>query len=359
MKPTAKLHELGQSLWLDSITREMLDTGQLARYIDEFSVSGLTSNPSIFNKAIESGAYDIEIQHKAAETADRERLFFELAIEDLRRAADLFAPIHDRTAGVDGWVSLEVSPLLAYDTPRSVRAAVDLHARAERENLFIKIPGTAQGLPAIEETIFAGVPVNVTLLFSSEQYLAAADAYMRGIERRIQAGLDPGVASVASVFMSRWDAAVLDRAPENLRGGQLALAIGLKTYQAYRRMMDSDRWQRLANAGARVQRLLWASTSTKDPNLPDTLYVEGLSAPHTINTMPESTLLAVDDHGHIGEPMRADGGDAQTTLAQFDSVGIDIDALAATLQSEGAEKFVESWNGLMNRIDDQVAVVGT
>ncbi|MEX2194291.1 MAG: transaldolase [Thermoleophilaceae bacterium] len=358
MKPTAKLHELGQSLWLDNITREMLDSGQLERYIDELSVSGLTSNPSIFDKAIKSGAYDSEIQQKAAETADRERLFFGLAIEDLRRAADLLAPIHDRTAGIDGWVSLEVSPLLAYDTPRSVRAAVDLHARAERENLFIKIPGTDQGLPAVEDTIFAGVPVNVTLLFSSEQYLAAADAYMGGIERRIQAGLDPGVASVASVFMSRWDAAVLDRAPEDLRG-QLALAIGLKTYQAYRRMMDSDRWQRLANAGARVQRLLWASTSTKDPNLSDTLYVEGLSAPHTINTMPESTLLAVDDHGHIGEPMRADGGDAQTTLAQFESVGIDIEALGATLQSDGAEKFVQSWHELMKRIDDQVAALGT
>ena len=267
MKATAKLQELGQSLWLDNITREMLDSGQLQRYIEEFSITGLTSDPSIFEKAIKSGAYDDEIRHKAAEAADRETLFFELAIEDLRRAADWFAPIHQRTAGVDGWVSLEVSPLLAYDTARSVRAAADLHARAGRENLFIKIPGTAQGLPAIEEATFAGVPVNVTLLFSHEQYLASADAYMRGIERRIEAGLDPSVSSVASVFISRWDAAVIGRVSEQLRA-RLGLAVGLKTYQAYRRLMDSARWQRLANAGARVQRLLWASTSTKDPDSP-------------------------------------------------------------------------------------------
>ena len=356
MKATAKLHELGQSLWLDNITRAMLDSGQLQRYIDEFSVTGLTSNPSIFDKSIASGAYDDEIQHKAADAADAEMLFFELAIEDLRRAADLFAPVHKRTAGVDGWVSLEVSPLLAYDTVRTVRAAADLHARAERDNLFIKIPGNEQGLPAVEEMIFAGVPVNITLLFSAEQYIATAEAFMRGIERRIRAGLDPDVASVASVFMSRWDAAVLDRAPEDLRG-RLALAIGLKTYRAYRRLMDSDRWQRLANAGARVQRLLWASTSTKDPHLADTLYVEGLAAPHTINTMPESTLLAVDDHGRVGEPMRADAGDALATLARFEAAGIDLDALAGTLQSDGAQKFAEAWNGLVTRIEDQVALV--
>ena len=292
MKATAQLHQLGQSLWLDNITREMLTSGQLQRYIDEFSVSGLTSNPSIFDKAIESGAYDAEIQHKAAEAADREGLFFELAIEDLRRAADLFAPIHEVTAGVDGWVSLEVSPLLAYDTARSVRAAVDLHARAARQNLFIKIPGTEQGLPAVEETIFAGVPVNITLLFSSEQYLAAADAYMRGIERRIEAGLIRMWPRSRPCSCHAGTRRFSAERPTDLRG-RLALAVGLKTYQAYRRLMDSDRWQRLANAGARVQRLLWASTSTKDPSLPDTLYVDGLSAPHTINTMPESTLLAL------------------------------------------------------------------
>lgn len=356
MKATAKLQELGQSLWLDNITREMLDSGQLQRYVEEFSITGLTSNPSIFDKAIRSGAYDDEIRHKAAEAADRETLFFELAIEDLRRAADCFAPIHQRTAGVDGWVSLEVSPLLAYDTARSVRAAADLHARAGRENLFIKIPGTAQGLPAIEEATFAGVPVNVTLLFSHEQYLASADAYMRGIERRIEAGLDPSVSSVASVFISRWDAAVVGRVPEQLRA-RLGLAVGLKTYQAYRRLMDSARWQRLANAGARVQRLLWASTSTKDPDSPDTMYIDGLRAPHTINTMPESTLRAFADHGRVGEPIAADGGDAEATLAQFESAGVDVDALAETLQSEGARNFVKSWDDLLTRIDSQVAVV--
>ena len=356
MKATAKLHELGQSLWLDNITREMLDSGQLQRYVEEFSITGLTSNPSIFDKAIKSGAYDEEIRDKAIEAADLETLFFELAIEDLRRAADWFAPIHQRTAGVDGWVSLEVSPLLAYDAARSVRAAADLHARAGRENLFIKIPGTAQGLPAIEEATFAGVPVNVTLLFSPEQYLASADAYMRGIERRIEAGLDPKVPSVASVFISRWDAAVVGHVSEQLRA-RLGLAVGLKTYQAYRRLMDSARWQRLANAGARVQRLLWASTSTKDPDSPDTMYIDGLRAPHTINTMPESTLRAFDDHGRVGEPIAVDGGDAEATLAQFESAGVDVDALAATLQSEGARNFVKSWDALLRRIDNQVAAV--
>ena len=356
MKATAKLYELGQSLWLDNITREMLDSGQLHRYIDEFSITGLTSNPSIFDKAIGSGAYDEDIRSKAGEAADHEMLFFELAIEDLRRAADLFAPIHQRTAGVDGWVSLEVSPLLAYDTARSVRAAVDLHQRAGRENLFIKIPGTEQGLSAIEAATFAGIPVNVTLLFSREQYLASANAYLRGIERRIEAGLDPIVSSVASLFISRWDAAVMGRVPEHLRG-RLGLAIGLKTYEAYRRLMDSDRWQRLANAGARVQRLLWASTSTKDPDSPDTMYIDGLRAPHTINTMPEATLRAFEHHGRVGAPIAADGGDAEATLAQFESVGMDVDALAATLQSDGARNFVRAWEDLLSRIDDQVAVV--
>jgi transaldolase len=354
MTATAKLQALGQSLWLDNITREMLDSGQLRRYIEDFSITGLTSNPSIFDKAIKSGAYDEEIRLKRAE--DPEKLFFELAIEDLRRAADLFAPVHQRTDGVDGWVSLEVSPLLAYDTTRSVRAAVDLHERAGRENVFIKIPGTEQGLPAIEKAIFAGVPVNVTLLFSREQYLASAEAYMRGIERRIEAGLSPNVFSVASVFISRWDAAVIDRVPAQLRG-RLGLAVGLETYQAYRALMDSDRWQRLANAGARVQRLLWASTSTKDPASPDTMYIDGLRAPHTINTMPESTLRAFAGHGRVGTPIPADGGDAEVTLAQFEGAGIDVDALAATLQSDGARNFVDSWEDLLSRIDDQVAAV--
>ena len=354
MKATAKLHELGQSLWLDNITREMLDSGQLQRYIDEYSVTGLTSNPSIFDKAIGSGAYDDAIHRKAAD--DPEGLFFELAIEDLQRAADLFAPIHADTDGVDGWVSLEVSPLLAYDSDSTIRAAKTLHERAHRENLFIKIPGTEQGLAAIEESTFAGVPINVTLLFSSEHYTAAADAYLRGIERRIEAGLDPAVGSVASVFMSRWDAAVLDRAPEHLRD-RLAIAVGLKTYRAYRELMDSDRWQRLAGRGARMQRLLWASTSTKDPKAPDTLYVHGLGAPFTIDTMPEATLLAFCDHGEVGEPMPADGGDCDATLAEFAAAGIDVDELAAKLQADGAKSFVDAWNDLMARIEQQSVAV--
>ena len=355
MKPTAKLHASGQSLWLDNISREMLDSGQLRRYIDEYSVTGLTSNPSIFDKAIASGAYDDEIRRKA-QARDPESLFFELAIEDLRRAADLFEPIHRRTGGVDGWVSLEVSPLLADDAIRSVQAAADLHARAGRSNLFIKIPGTQAGLAAIEESIFAGVPINVTLLFSREQYLAAANAYMRGIERRVVAGLEPNVASVASVFMSRWDAAVLQRVPAALRG-RLAIAVGLKTYQAYRELMDSDRWQHLANEGARVQRLLWASTSTKDPEAPDTLYVRALTAPQTINTMPESTLAAFQDHGTVDAPMPTDGGDADATLAEFEAAGVDVAALGAQLQSDGASAFTDSWNTLLKRIDDQVAAI--
>lgn len=355
MKATAKLHQLGQSIWLDNITREILESGQLQRYIDEYSVTGLTSNPSIFDKAIGSGAYDDAI-HRHANGEDQEGLFFQLAIEDLQRAADLFAPIHAQTDGVDGWVSLEVSPLLAYDTDSTVRAAKTLHERAQRENLFIKIPGTEQGLSAIEQSIFAGVPVNVTLLFSAKQYIAAADAYLRGLERRIETGLDPAIGSVASVFMSRWDAAVLDRAPAQLRD-KLAIAVGLDTYRAYRQLMDSERWQRLANAGARAQRLLWASTSTKDPNASDTLYVHSLGAPFTINTMPDATLLAFYDHGEVGEPMPAGGGDADAMLAEFASAGIDVDELAAKLQSDGAQSFVEAWKDLMTRIEAQTAAV--
>jgi transaldolase len=356
MKATEGLHELGQSLWLDNITREMLDSGQLQTYIDEYSVTGLTSNPAIFDKAIASGGYDDAIHEKASTGIDREALFFELAIEDLRRAADLFAPVHERTDRLDGWVSLEVSPLLAYDTGSTVRAAADLHARAERDNLFIKIPGTAEGLPAIEECIAAGVPVNVTLLFSADQYRAAAGAYMRGVERRIDAGLNPLVGSVASVFMSRWDAAVLSQVPEELHD-RLALAIGLKTYQAYRELMDSDRWQRLKNSGARMQRLLWASTGTKDPQAPDDLYLHCLGAPFTINTIPEATLRAFYDHGHVGKAMPVDGGDADAILAQHADAGVDVDALAAKLQADGATSFVESWNDLMALIDKQSAAL--
>jgi transaldolase len=356
MRATAELHELGQSIWLDNITRELLDSGQLQTYIDDYSVTGLTSNPSIFDKAIAGGGYDDAIHEKASAGTDREELFFELAIEDLRRAADLFAGIHERTDRLDGWVSLEVSPLLAYDTESTVEAARSLHERADRPNLFIKIPGTAEGLPAIEEAIAAGVPVNVTLLFSADHYLAAADAFMRGVERRIEARLNPVVGSVASVFMSRWDAAVLDTVPAELRD-TLALAVGLKTYQAYRELMDSDRWQKLKNAGARMQRLLWASTSTKDPNAPDDLYLHCLGAPFTVNTVPEATLRAFYDHGHVGKPMPTNGGDADETLAAHAAVGVDVDALAAKLQADAATSFVESWNDLMSIIDRQSAAL--
>ena len=352
MKATETLHERGQSLWLDNITRAMLNSGKIQRYIDDYSVTGLTSNPSIFDKAIGSGDYDESIAVKARAGLSGEELFFELAIEDLRRAADEFLGIHERTDGVDGWVSLEVSPLLAHDTSRTVQAARKLHAQAGRRNLFIKIPGTPEGLPAITESIAAGVPVNVTLLFSAEQYLAAADAYLRGVEQRIAAGLDPAVGSVASIFMSRWDVAVSGKVPAELTD-RLGLAVGLDTYRAYRQLLSSDRVLRLENAGARMQRLLWASTGTKNPDAPDTLYVHGLAAPFTINTMPDKTLEAFYDHGEVGDPMPADGGDCDETLARFAAAGVDVKALATQLQTEGASSFVDAWNDLMDRISSQ------
>jgi transaldolase len=354
VRPTEALHQLGQSLWLDNITREMLSTGQLQRYIDDYSVSGLTSNPSIFDHAIASGAYDDAIRTKASQRRSGEELFFELAIEDLRRAADLFLPMHERTDGVDGWVSLEVSPLLAHDTHGTIDAAKSLHAKAARRNLFIKIPGTAEGLPAITECIASGVPVNVTLLFSADQYRAAADAYMEGTARRIAQDLDPAVASVASVFMSRWDVAVADRVPEDLRD-RLGLAVGQDTYRAYRQVADSDRMERLENSGGRIQRLLWASTRTKDPAASDTFYVHGLAAPFTINTMPGDTLEGFYDHGEVGEALPSDGGDCDAVLARFADAGVDVGALAAELQTNGARAFVESWNDLMKRIAAQTA----
>jgi transaldolase len=350
MKATETLHDRGQSLWLDNITRDLLETGTLARYVHELSVTGLTSNPTIFDHAIKnSSSYDAAIRTKVKAGKSGEDLFFELALEDLTRAADLFRPIWDRTRGVDGWVSLEVSPLLVHDTASTLAAAKALHARAGRPNLFIKIPGTKEGLPAIEEAIFAGVPINVTLLFSSEQYLAAADAFMRGIERRLAAGLDPEVGSVGSVFISRWDAAVVNRVPEGLRN-QLGIAIAKRTYKAYRALLDSPRWQRVFNAGARPQRLLWASTGTKDPSASDVLYVRALAAPFTVNTMPEGTLKALADHGALGEMLPADGGDGEEVLATFANAGVNVDALAGQLQDEGAKSFVGSWRELMNVI---------
>jgi transaldolase len=357
MKPTARLHELGQSLWLDNITRTMLADGTLAGYIDELSVTGLTSNPTIFDKAISGGdAYDEQIAEQAPGAESAEDVFFALAIADLRDATDLFRQVHERTAGVDGFCSLEVSPQLADDTSATIEQAAQLHSRAERDNLFIKIPGTEAGLPAIEESIFAGIPINVTLLFSREQYLAAADAYMRGIERRIEAGLDPYVASVASIFMSRWDVAVSGEVPEGLRN-RLGLAVGRRAYRAYRELLDSQRMQRLANEGARPQRLLWASTGTKDPEASDVLYIEGFASPFTVNTMPENTLHAFADHGEVGDPLPADGGDAEQVLAEFGEAGIDVDALAKRLQEEGKQAFVKSWQDLLASIESKRGVV--
>ncbi|MGN6719245.1 MAG: transaldolase [Candidatus Binatia bacterium] len=350
MKATQLLHNLGQSLWLDNITRDLLNTGILKRYIDDLSVTGLTSNPTIFDHAINhSTAYDAAIRKKLDEGKSGEELFFELALEDVTRAADLFRPIYDRTNGVDGWVSLEVSPLLAHDTTSTVAAAESLHARAGRPNLFIKIPGTKEGLPAIEEAIFAGVPINVTLLFSHAHYVEAAEAFLRAIERRIDAGLQPDVGSVASLFVSRWDAAVSGKMPA-LLNNQLGIAIAKRTYKAYREMLGSPRWQRIYNAGARPQRLLWASTGTKDPKASDVLYVKTLAAPFTVNTMPEATLKALADHGEIREIMSADGGDYDTVLDEFATAGVDIYELAAKLQDEGAKSFVTSWNDLMDVI---------
>jgi transaldolase len=357
MKATQQLHDLGQSIWLDNITRDLLTGGTLKRYIDELSVTGLTSNPTIFDHAIKnSTSYDVAIREKLKESKSGEKLFFELALDDLSGAADLFRPTHDRTNGVDGWVSLEVSPLLAHDTASTLAAAKDLHTRARRPNLLIKIPGTKEGLPAIEEAIFAGIPINVTLLFSREQYVAAAEAFLRGIERRIAGGLDPDVGSVASVFISRWDVAVMDKVPHALRG-RLGIAIAKRTYKAYRALLDSPRWQRVYNAGARPQRLLWASTGTKDPEASDVVYVKALAAPFTVNTMPEQTLKALADHGELDDILAADGGDCKEVLAEFAKAGVDIDALATRLQDEGAASFVKSWDELMAVITSKSAAL--
>ncbi len=347
MKATRQLHDLGQSLWLDNITRSILDDGTLKRYITELSVTGLTSNPTIFDHAFKNGdAYDSAIRRESAAGKSGEPLFFELAIDDLRRAAELFRPVHDETRGLDGWVSLEVSPLLANNSAGTIRAAAELHRLANRPNLFIKIPGTAEGAAAIEESIFAGVPVNVTLLFSAAQYLAAAEAYMRGIERRIAAGRDPRVGSVASIFVSRWDVAVKDTVPAALRN-RLGIAIAKRTYREYRGVLASPRWRGLEAAGAQPQRLLWASTSTKDPAARDTLYVEALAAPDTINTIPEKTLTAFADHGRLSGVLTVDGGDAEDVLAEFTRVGVNDASVAAQLQREGAESFDASWKDLL------------
>jgi transaldolase len=352
MKPTQKLHELGQSLWLDNITRTILDDGTLKGYIDELSVTGLTSNPTIFDKAISGGdAYDDQITELREKGTEGEDLFFELALTDLLRAANLFEPIHKQTDRMDGYVSLEVSPLLAYKTEETIQQAADLHGRAA-DNVFIKIPGTPEGLPAIEESIFAGIPINVTLLFSTDQTMAAADAYMKGIERRLEAGLDADVPSVLSLFISRWDVAVHDQVPDEIKN-TLGVAVGKATYRAWREMLSSERWKALVGKGARLQRLLFASTGTKDPEASDTLYIEAFAAPDTIDTMPEKTLLAFADHGTVGDPLPADGGDAEQVMQAHRDAGIDTDELALRLQVEGAEAFVKSWTDLLDTIKSE------
>ena len=355
MKPTQTLHDLGQSLWLDNITRTLLDDGTLARYIAELSVTGLTSNPSIFDAAIGSGdAYDKAIGARSGAGLSNEALFAELALDDLRRAADLFRPIFDKTQGVDGWVSMEVSPLLAADTAGTIAAAKQIHEQGQRDNLYVKIPGTPEGIPAIEEAIAAGIPINVTLLFSTEQYLAAAEAYLRGIERRIKEGKNPRVSSVASLFISRWDVAANKQLPEN-QHNRLGIAIGQQAYVAYRELLASPRWKALEKAGAMPQRLLWASTGTKDPSAPDGLYVAALAAPDTVDTVPEKTLLAFADHGEVKGAMALDGADHKAVLAELKKAGIDTVALAKKLQEEGAEAFVKSWKQLLQRIDEKSA----
>jgi transaldolase len=353
MNRTARLQDLGQSLWLDNITRTMLDDGTLRRYVEEFSITGLTSNPTIFSKAIAgTGAYDDEIRERSGAGQTGETLFVELALADLRRAADMFRPAFDATGGVDGWASMEISPLLAADTAGSIEAAARIHRQGDRPNLFVKIPGTPAGVPAIEESIFEGVPINVTLLFSREQYVAAAEAYLRGIERRIAAGRDPRVNSAASLFVSRWDTAVSATAPAELRN-RLGIAIAGRTYRAFRELLASPRWIKQAAAGARAQRLLWASTGTKDPKASETLYIEALAAPGTIATIPEKTLRAYAERGTLEGVLAADGGDAEAVLARFAAAGIDVEGLAATLQRDGAQAFVKSWGELLQLVDSR------
>ncbi len=357
MNATQQLHNLGQSLWLDNITRDLLSNGTLEHYIAELAITGLTSNPTIFDHAIKnSSSYDRAIRDYASKGKSGEELFFQLALEDLTRAADLFRPVHDRTNGLDGWVSLEVSPLLAHNTASTLEEAKQLFARANRPNLLIKIPGTKEGLPAIEEAIFAGIPVNVTLLFSPEQYRAVAEAYMRGIERRIDAGLNPKVGSVASVFVSRWDTAVAGKVPPEL-ANKLGIAIARRAYQDYVELLGSSRWQRAFNEGAIPQRLLFASTGTKDPKASDTLYVESLAVPLTVDTMPEATLLALADHGKVDALPAKDMNDTARTLDDFVRAGVNLSALGAQLQEDGATSFVKSWNDLLSVIASKTAAL--
>ena len=354
---TQQLHDLGQSLWIDNISRETLRDGSLAKLISGYSVTGLTSNPTIFEKAMGHGdAYDDAIARMARDGRSTEDLFFALAVEDLQQAADLFLPAHEASGGVDGWVSLEVSPLLVNDAQGTIQAAASLHAQAARKNLFIKIPGTPAGVQAIEESIYHGVPINVTLLFSREQYLAAAEAYMKGIERRLNDGKSPVVESVASLFVSRWDTGAKETVSDTYQN-KLGIAIALRTYKAYRDLLASERWKKLAAAGAHPQRLLWASTGTKDPKAPETLYVEALAAPGTVDTMPEKTLMAFAEQGRVGDPMPVDGGYAEQTIAEIRREGVDVEALADKLQKDGGDSFAKSWSTLLGGLEEKVTAL--
>jgi transaldolase len=350
---TKHLNEKGQSIWLDNITRKMIDDGTLKRYIDELSVTGLTSNPSIFDSAIaKTEYYDSSIAKDGSRDITDEELFFSLAVEDIQRAADLFMPLYKKTNGLDGFVSIEVSPLLAYDTENTIKAAKDIFQRVNRPNTFIKIPGTPEGLPAIEAAISEGIPVNVTLLFSAEQYLAASQAYLRGVEARIQRGVNPDVRSVASVFVSRWDKAVADKVPAKLNN-RLGMAIMGDVFSAYQKFLASDRVRRIMNEGAFPQRLLWASTGTKDPDAPDTFYIDRLVSPFTVNTIPEATLLAFADHGKAGDIMKVNTAASEKELSMFSEAGIDYSALGSKLQKDGAEAFISSWKHLIESIREK------
>jgi len=358
MKKTKSLALAGQSVWIDDITRPMLTEGTLARYISEYGVTGLTSNPTIYSKAVAQGHhYDDIILAGARPGRTDEEIFYDLALRDLGEAADLFRDIYLRTDGVDGFVSLEVSPLLSDDAKASVYWATELHRRAARPNLFIKIPGTTAGLVAIEESIFAGIPVNVTLLFSAEQYRSAAEAYLRGIERRIDAGLSTDVPSVASLFVSRWDVAANPGLPPELKN-RLGIAVSRKAYALSLELHSSARWRRAMNFGMRPQRLLFGSTSTKDPSASDTLYVSSLVAPYTVDTIPEKTLLAFADHGELGRQCDRDTGEADTILTRVRASGVDVNALAARLQREGTESFDKSWRELLASIQSRRNALG-
>lgn len=347
---TFNLHRQGVSLWLDNITRKMLDNGVLQQYITEFSVTGLTSNPSIFEAAIaKTGDYDEAIRKGSNDGLSDEEVFFNLAIEDIQRAADLFLPAYKATNGLDGYVSIEVSPLLAFDAENTIKAAKAIHDKVNRPNVFIKIPGTRQGLRAIERSIAEGIPINVTLLFSAEQYEAAANAYLKGVESRIEKGLNPDIRSVASVFISRWDKAVADKTPDGLKN-KLGLAVSHKIYYSYLIFLGSQRIHKAMNSGVMPQRLLWASTGTKDPNASDILYVKNLVVPYTVNTIPENTLHAFADHGDSSQLMPGNIIEAEEIISQFKDLSVDYFQLAEQLQSEGAEAFRKSWYNLLESI---------